>query len=198
MIDNITYRARIGLFCQKTRRVIFKKFGREVNISQNYNAGKAAYSGITLILKLVTVLVLLSPVVQNASQCSSSTLVSPVSFECSTAAYLYQQEYTPLHEFYARYKFGNVKNSPRGIKNCHLNIRSLENKMVDIKNIIKETKPHILGVSEAELKKRNGEFDLTKLKVPGYILLLPKSWTKYNYARVVVYVKNTLEFEQGK
>ena len=35
---------------------------------------------------------------------------------------------------------------------------------------------------------------LEKLKVPGYTLLLPMSWELHGYARVVVYVKNTLDY----
>ena len=84
----------------------------------------------------------------------------------------------------------------RGIKNMHLNIRSLRNKVFEIKHIVKQHKPHILGLSECELRKVNGHFDENKLKVPGYSILFPKSWNSSGFARVIVYVKNTLAYEQ--
>ena len=78
----------------------------------------------------------------------------------------------------------------------HLNIRSLVNKVCELKVIVKEHTPHILGVSECELKKVNGQFDEEKLKIPGYNLLFPKSWNQHGFARVVVYVKKSLEYQQ--
>ena len=84
----------------------------------------------------------------------------------------------------------------KGIKNMHLNIRSLGNKIVEVKRLVKEHSPHIFGISECELKKVQGYYDEKKLKVPGYDILYPQSWAKCGKARVVVYVKKTLEYEQ--
>ena len=84
----------------------------------------------------------------------------------------------------------------KGIYNAHLNIRSLINKVGEIKNIINQHRPNIFGLSECELRKVNNTFDENKLKIPGYKVLFPKSWTSQGFARVVVYVKNGLEFEQ--
>ena len=78
----------------------------------------------------------------------------------------------------------------------HLNIRSVKNKIFEVKNILKEHKPHILGLSECELKKENNQFDESLLKIPGYITLFPKSWTSHGQARVLVYVKKSLDFVQ--
>ena len=77
--------------------------------------------------------------------------------------------------------------------NMHVNIRSLYNKMSEVKNLILREKPHILGISEAELRKSNHCVD--SLKVPGYDLLLPKSWETYGKARLVVYVKKSLVYD---
>ena len=85
---------------------------------------------------------------------------------------------------------GNIR---RGIKNIHVNIRSIYNKINEVKQLVKKEKPHILGISEAELRKKNHSLD--KLKVPGYDLLLPKSWENVGKARLVVYVKKTIEYE---
>ena len=101
------------------------------------------------------------------------------------------------NNFKARYVNGNptVK---RGIKNMHLNIRSLKNKVFEIKHIIKEHSPHILGLSECELRKVDGYFDENELKVPGYSILFPNSWNSLGFARVLVYVKDTLDYVQVK
>ena len=34
------------------------------------------------------------------------------------------------------------------------------------------------------------------LKIPGYKILFPKSWSQVGYARVVVYIKSSLYYEQ--
>ena len=66
----------------------------------------------------------------------------------------------------AKSMHGNKQAVKMGIKNMHLNIRSLGNKVFEIKNIVKEHRPHILGLSECELKKGGGLFDESKLKIP--------------------------------
>ena len=77
-----------------------------------------------------------------------------------------------------------------------MNIRSVKNKVLEVKNIIKQQNPHILGLSECELRKKNNKFDEELLKVPGYVTLFPKSWATVGRARTLVYVKKTFEFEQ--
>ena len=96
---------------------------------------------------------------------------------------------------YAKATYGNRDHLRRGVKNLHLNIRSLRNKLSDVKLLIKQHKPHIFGISECELKKTNN-WDLNHLKIPGYDLLLPKSWDIHGFARIVIYVKSTVEYEQ--
>ena len=57
------------------------------------------------------------------------------------------------HKFWGRYENGNGPKR-KGIVNMHLNIRSLKNKMHEIKNVVKEFGPHMLGLSECELYNR--------------------------------------------
>ena len=97
--------------------------------------------------------------------------------------------------FQARYVNGN-QNKKKGVYNVHLNIRSLSNKISEVKCIIKEHSPHILGLSECELRKSSKEFDERKLKIPGYDLLYPSSWQVHGYARVVMYIKSSLHYTQ--
>ena len=76
----------------------------------------------------------------------------------------------------------------------YFNIRSLKYKVGEVKNIVNTEKPSIFGLSEVELKKEN--VDVKMLKVPGYDVLFPKSWSVHGFARVVVYVRKTLRYEQ--
>ena len=95
--------------------------------------------------------------------------------------------------FEARYLYGNIKKQ-KGIVNMHLNVRSLQFKVVEIKNLIKEHNPHIFGVSETELFRTR--IDEKLLKIPGYDIMFPKSWSLNGYARIVVYVKKTFKCQQ--
>ena len=91
----------------------------------------------------------------------------------------------------ARYKYGNKQE--KGIKNMHINIRSIRNKMQEIKYIVQSHSPHVLGVSETEI--HNNQIDVEQLKVPDSDKVLPKSWNNVNKARVVVYVKKSFQYE---
>ena len=65
--------------------------------------------------------------------------------------------------------------------------------MREVKNIIPQKYPHILGLSETELKK--SKTDIASLKIPGYDILFPKSWELEGTTRVIVYVKKTFNYE---
>ena len=91
--------------------------------------------------------------------------------------------------FFARYINENVKY--KGVRVFHLNIRKLQNKVSEIKNVMKELSPHMFSVSECEIRKNSPNFSLEKLKVPGYNIHFPKSWDLHGYARVILYYKKT-------
>ena len=97
------------------------------------------------------------------------------------------------HNFQARSINGNIQKK-KGILNMHLNIRSLKNKVYEVKKLLKEHNPHMLGLSECELAKDN--IDEKCLKIPGYDVLFPTSWSQHGFARVIVYVKKTFKYEQ--
>ena len=67
-------------------------------------------------------------------------------------------------------------------------------KVSEVKNLIKQFNPNIFGLSECELVKNN--IDEQTLKIPGYDILFPKSWSQHGFARVVTYVKKTFSYEQ--
>ena len=97
------------------------------------------------------------------------------------------------HNFQARYLNGNIQRK-KGILNMHLNIRSLRHKVYEVKQIIKENNPTLIGLSETELFK--DKVDEKSLKIPGYNILFPKSWEMHGFARVAVYVKKTFKYQQ--
>ena len=192
MIELSQYRHRIGIFRQKvTKSRSFKYFDRKK---------------LKLKLKIKSILISIFPIlmllgIQNLNIQSTIVLQQGQStFQYSSGSGCEGKRlgevYIPLGKhltsnFKARYLHGNKQ---RGILSIHVNIRSLYNKMSEVKNIISKEKPHILGISEAELKKSHHH--LGRLKVPGYQLLLPKSWEMYGKARLVVYIKKSLEFQQ--
>ena len=112
---------------------------------------------------------------------------------CSLATYNTGQHGKYTGNFWARYTYGNARVKVMGFKNMHFNIRSLKYKVSEIKNIVKQENPQILGLSECEVRKENCNENI--LKVPGYDIIFPKSWELHGFARVVVYVKKSLQYE---
>ena len=191
MIEINLYRSRIGLFNNTGRNISAKasKFNSCLK-SRNIKCGIAIFSGI---LTLVWLILLCSSSQEDAGKYSlGSNQAGGQPWSSSTDSKLLFQK-RGKHQtvnFEAKYLHGNIR---RGIKNIHVNIRSIYNKINEVKQLVKKEKPHILGISEAELRKKNHSLD--KLKVPGYDLLLPKSWENVGKARLVVYVKKTIEYE---
>ena len=210
MTDLATYRARIGLFGQKSvRKVPFKDFYKFHSTSSSYNSGKTTFDTCKIILKILSIFILISTTCDTLSPTSklsstpctalpptrsSSGLSSCAAATTNRCYRSYGKKQTT--NFLSRYINGNIASSPRGIRNYHLNFRSLAKKVFEVKNIVKENNPHVFGLSEVELKKKDGYFDETILKVPGYSTLFPKSWAVHGFARVIVYVKNNFEYEQ--
>ena len=210
MIDINLYRSRIGTFSPRSRRsrMMFKKLFRNL-WSTNDQTGVFYFSMLEALVKLVLVLAPLlpcGPTVQSPPSAPSFCWTAPTTAclqpgLCGEAWLRAAQSVIQFRtrgrketsNFQAKYLYGN-KN--RGIYNAHLNIRSLNNKMCEIKKLGKEHSPHIFGLSECELRKVDNQYDESKLKLPGYDVLFPKSWMKHGFARVIVYVKKSLEYEQ--
>ena len=212
MVDISIYRSRIGTFihCRRLRLKKFDKFMLSKK-TRGQKAGKAALKSLEIVMKLFILSIFVFsgspwvPVTPETSTpcslacsqppwCSSSTLVSCQWRLTSLLSYQFQIKGKKQScNFLAKYRNGNTR---KGILNLHLNIRSVKNKIMEVKNIIKSHHPHLLGLSECELKKKNNRFDESLLKVPGYVTLFPKSWSTRGQARTLVYVKKSLEFEQ--
>ena len=217
MVDINSYRSRIGRYLPSCRvsRINLKKLFKN-QLAEDDKTGIQALSGLKFMVKFFLIVVLLYPGPTSPTcstghtlpQSPSSLLVLPTTTYPKTdslsgwGAWLRSTQSLLQFQVKGRKQGSNFKakyvngNRSKGIFNAHLNIRSLNNKICDIKNLVKEHKPTLLGLSECELKKINGQYDETRLKIPGYKILFPKSWINHGIARVVMYVKNNFECEQ--
>ena len=174
MIDDDTYRMRIGLFSPN-----FKK-NLKINQVRRFKVKKYKRNKSFHFMKIV--------------------IACWVVIHCILVLSVFMEDpFKPSekvdYNFFARYLHGNIQNqNQKGIMNMHLNVRSLRYKVNEIKNLVTVHNPHIFGVSEAELTKNSVKEE--DLKIPGYILYFPKSWSKYGYARVVVYVRKSFKCRQ--
>ena len=216
MISINQYRSQIGNFRQ---RIISKKFLQKQEsydrTSCSRNQADQILNVIKLILKLVALAILIGPPSawrvkpSPPPPCSTSQsrILHTEGLEIRSRGRLNSwcivtvgvrgkgTGVLPLLDlqvgnFWAKYINGNIK----GIHNLHFNIRSLKYKVSEIKNIIYSEKPTLIGLSECELRKEN--IDIEKLKVPGYVILFPKSWDLYGFARIVVYVRRSFKYQQ--
>ena len=211
MVDILTYRYRIGCFNQKSNLIYRRKV---VDSKLEYIPHRVTIL-LTLIFSINLVYALnngfcvalsdLDKYYQNVDVYNNvptfgsnfgRIYTSLISIQHIAEGTCFSSFKTTSTNFYARMTYGNKASCIRGLKNIHLNIRSLRNKISEIKRIIHENKPHVLGLSECELKNLNGRFDESQLKIPGYDILYPKSWKAHGFARVVMYVKKTLHYQQ--
>ena len=194
MTDIATYRFRIGTFQQKIKPGTKKPTGLLKSSFKN-----DILTGIVMMVFILQLLHLNCIILQTKkNELTYQDLKHHGFLQCSQATQLCQPRTLGkklLANFLARYRHGNQERK-RGIKNFHLNIRSLGKKISEVKYIIKQHSPHILGLSECELKKLNNKYDEKKLHIPGYDLLFPASWQAHGYARVVMYVRSTFTYQQ--
>ena len=206
MADIMQYRSRIGLFSQRPKSFKFLYISKFYN-STSWNedkSGKIAFNATKSMLKIILLLTLLTPSSSSSPPLltrhstgggvpsTTSSLVIACWSECYVEMYDNGQHGRKTGNFWARYLYGNRR--VKGVQNMHFNIRSLKYKMGEVKNILKQEKPQIFGLSDTEIKKET--IDEKILKVPGYNILFPKSWDLYGFARVVVYVKKNFQYEQ--
>ena len=214
MIDIQSYRHRIGYFNQvsKTTVLIHRKkseYGPNCQNSDKPNS-RVISNRIVLIYSISLFLVCIYQERWTCLDHYSKDSASEVENSCVKAKKSYkvyvsqswsenQNMYLTLSlkspNKYAKITYGNRDHLKKGMKNLHLNIRSLRNKVSDVKLLIKQHKPHVFGISECELHKTSN-WNTDQLKIPGYDLLLPKSWDVHGFARIVIYVKSSLEYEQ--
>ena len=150
MIDIETYRFRIGSFSQSNRP-------RKYLVNQEYFNNRRILKGVGVKIKIILGLFLLlgsltTDLARVRTSCPAKIGGDGVwNMQRSEHNYMVRKGKKGTINFLFRYIHGNI--SQKGIKNLHLNIRSLRFKVLEVKNIIKEHSPHIFGLSECELKK---------------------------------------------
>ena len=100
----------------------------------------------------VAALILVLSLSQSASDstlCKQSTWIK-MNSSTQPTNYLYRRGKHQSVNFKAKFLHGNIR---KGVKNIHLNVRSLYTKMGEVRLLAHKEKPHILGISEAELRK---------------------------------------------
>ena len=87
--------------------------------------------------------------------------------------------------------------------NCDKGFLS-QHKIEDLKIATEKYKPHVIGIAEIDIKRRENEDNENTLtffsteqvhsmfSIEGYKIILPDSWLEHNIARVIVYVKDDL------
>ena len=130
MIEISLYRQQIGSFIQKHRKLKFPK-NYYLNIRKPcYSDYRSNHSWIQILVIVLTVFLV------------NNQVHNPVIFRSranqSTSGHLFSYNYNAgycrtnigmIGNFYGRYLNGNIKNTPKGVKVNHLNIRSLQNKV---------------------------------------------------------------------
>ena len=195
MIDLILYRYRIGSFNQRVKSFKFMRYSmldKNCSIKSRHRSTFLPWLKFILILCAAISVCNVDVKFKEKSYSNFKYCHPPALSQDSTTKCQKLNWSTLLGNFLARYYNGNGKRQ-KGVHSLHLNIRSVQNKVGEIKNIVKENKPHFLGLSECELRKDSKNFNLDNLKVPGYNIYFPKSWNLHGYARVLVYYKKTLE-----
>ena len=162
MIDINFYRFRIGSFKQ---RVKARQFLRKNELATNRcsNLESTRRTAFTEFLKIILILLLLSSTSSGKQQNIHPWQITlsnqnSTNFKSTETTDLFTG-FKEVGNFWARYIHGNKQAHSRGIMNMHLNIRSLSHKVFEIKNVVKQYHPHIIGLYECELKKHGENYD---------------------------------------
>ena len=177
MIDLVLFRCRIGIFNQKKLGKIIKSNGPQKN-------------NVFLQMNLLFILLFQGLCVKINlffSYCCDGFI-----FNCFHKFLTWQMRGQLIdHNFYARYKFGNIKRHLMKLMHWNKGSSYLKNKMDEIEAIVQQQKPHILGLSEANLLV---DHDVSEVNLPEYNLhLCPTIYNRsINASRVVVYTHNSV------
>ena len=158
------YRACIGSFLPI----------RNSSTLNNMNHGSLLSQSKTYLTMLVRLLLLVSIshqflcVETNYPQCVKKRLIDrSSSLQNIVCDVMVHSSFKMVTNFQSKYTYGNKRAS--GIRICHWNKGKgfLSNKLTEIKSIVKDINPHIIGISEANLY--NGH-DLNQVQLDDYDL----------------------------
>ena len=118
-------------------------------------------------------------------------------------SYNFKSRNTILHSLFGNRRVGYKI----GLWNCRKKLISESDfdtcKLVDIKNFFNKHNPHIFCIVESDIFgfnsdcSRNNKYStedvISKLAIEGYKIVLPKSWTHFGQARILVYIKEDVK-----
>ena len=145
MIDICTYRVRIGCFCP----ISFKQYFKRLNLSTDKKTNIWQSFGICVVLALLLCTyrnLELRNLKTSSTSCKHllSEQASLHSFAERMYLILHKSIYLRDFNFEARYLYGNIPKE-KGIVNLHLNIRSVQFKVAEVRKSIQDHNPHIFG-----------------------------------------------------
>ena len=138
MIDLVLYRMRIGTFYGRSGKLKVWKFEPTYKFSVRLEQSSFKPIKSLLIICLIASLSLSPSPSSNQSEACKYVRCSTTSFhppDLLAAPPLVLKNKKETNNFKARYMNGN-SSVVRGIKNMHLNIRSLRNKVFEIKHLV--------------------------------------------------------------
>ena len=96
--------------------------------------------------------------------------------------------YSNISNFQSKYTYGNK--GLKGIRICHWNKSnsSIQSKLPDIKNLISRERPHLFGISEANVKCN---LDIDTIKISDYTLYLAPP-SSNGMIRLIVYIHKSM------
>ena len=175
------YRSRIGNFLPNSQQKVQK-------MQNSKNAFDLPRHLVLLIVTAVFMKISLSQCKVFKSMNYSVQLSNPSCSLVYPICYLQVSSFCELSNFSARYLYGNrINGGSKGVKIAHLNKGPgyLKTKINDIEQSISSHRPHILGVSEANLFHDHDENDV---QLPEYSLIKCPTILnpRFGYSRVVV------------
>ena len=140
MIEINLYRSRIGRFDNSK---VKNKLKTKDKISRSSKAALALFQSLLLVTFLYSFYL---DGLSCYDSCRGFVIIQSRPTSAQPRIFFQNRGKHQTNNFKAKLMHGNTT---RGIKNIHINIRSLFKKTAEIRKFVKEEKPHILGISEA-------------------------------------------------
>ena len=199
------YRSRIGQFSSE-------KFSLKYNLPVDRRSSKYSNTIVLTIIRILSLLALMASITastpvpyKSPSNTTPGSLTNSHSTQlpyhtCLLCLSQPNRDYLPPsnsiqvdRNFLARYKYGNRREKKNGITIMHWNKGPslLQNKMDDLENIIDKYRPHVLGLSEGNLRKHD---DISLVQLKDYTLHVCPTLNNLDHgvSRIVVYTHKSL------
>ena len=199
------YRQRIG--CFNNSNISIKGYSNFKKKSTKKNRTKMPWSPLLRMILMFTVCFHLLAVTSKAGPSSANWIKTSLGGQPSSLGISWS--FCNQGNKLSHALLGNKRNI--GYKylswNCARGFLS-ENKIDDLKLTINRHKPHLIAVSEIDLRRDNSNNDdfatnnftteqlHDKLSIQDYKIFLPKSWESLGVARLVVYARDDIKAKQ--